>query len=134
MRGDTQGSEPEREPSARASKTSAVVAENEPTSTGIPPRLSGVLAYLFGVVTGIVFLVIERDSRFVRFHAMQSTMLFGGLLIVQAVLQVIPVIGGVVGFLLGVLGFVLWLHLMYRAWRGQYYKLPWIGERAQEFL
>lgn len=129
-----QGSEPERESEARVPETPAIVPENEPTSTGIPPRLAGVLTYLFGVITGIVFLVVERDSRFVRFHAMQSTMLFGGLLIVQAVLQVIPVIGGVVGFLLWLAGVVLWLHLMYRAWLGQYYKLPWIGERAQEFL
>jgi uncharacterized membrane protein len=128
-----QGSEPEREAEARVVGTSPIVPDDEPTSTGLSPRLAGVLAYLFLVITGVVFLVIERDSRFVRFHAMQSTILFGGLLIVQAVLQVIPVIGGVVGFLLGVLGFVLWLHLMYRAWRGQYYKLPWIGDRAEEF-
>ena len=45
------------------------------SSTGLEPKLAGLLTYLFGPITGVVFLVLEKKSSFVRFHAMQSTAL-----------------------------------------------------------
>ena len=48
------------------------------SSTGLDPNLAAALAYLLGFLTGILFLVIEKDSKFVRFHALQSTMVFLG--------------------------------------------------------
>ena len=41
------------------------------TSTGIQPNVAGLLAYVVGFVTGIIFFVIEKENKFVRFHAMQ---------------------------------------------------------------
>ncbi len=110
----------------------ALIAPDERTSTGLEPRLAAVLAYLLGILSAILLLVIEKKSRFVRFHAMQSLLTFGGLLIIQLVLQVIPLLGQLLSFAVGVIGVVLWLHLMYRAWQGQFYKLPYVGDRAAE--
>ena len=45
------------------------------------PKLMGALAYLLGPITGILFLLMEKGNKFVRFHAMQSTILFGGLFV-----------------------------------------------------
>src|SRR3989344_4697379 len=50
------------------------------------PKLMGALAYLLGPITGILFLLMEKGNKFVRFHAMQSTILFGGLFVVNIVL------------------------------------------------
>ena len=44
----------------------------EKTSTGLDENVAGLLCYILGWITGIVFLVIEPDNKFVRFHALQS--------------------------------------------------------------
>lgn len=125
--------EPDQPPVAGGEEPE-IVGADERTSLGIEPKLAGVLAYLLGFISGVVLLVIERDSPFVRFHAMQSVLTFGALLIVQIVLRVIPLLGGLLSLLVFLVGVVLWLHLMYRAWQGQFYKLPYLGDRAEEFV
>jgi uncharacterized membrane protein len=63
---------------------------------------------------------------------MQSTLGFGALFVVYVVAGLVPLLGPALAFLLSAVGVVLWLHLMYRAWQGQWYKLPWIGDVAEE--
>ena len=73
------------------------------TSTGLAPNVAGALAYLLGPITGILFLVIEKENRFVRFHAMQSTVLCVAWIIVSfglTFLTAVPVLGWIVGILL----------------------------------
>ena len=70
-------------------------------------NLMGAVAYLLGFVTGIVLLLIEKKSKFVRFHAMQSTLLFGGIFIANVVLGFVPILGWLVGLLLSLASFVL---------------------------
>jgi len=53
------------------------------TSTGINPTVAGLLSYLLGFVTGIIFLVIEKENRFVRFHAATGNFLDGRLVPVR---------------------------------------------------
>ena len=67
------------------------------TSTGMQPNVAGLLCYLVGFVTGIVFLIIEKENKFVRFHAMQSIIVFGGLFVLQIILSFIPFIGWIIG-------------------------------------
>ena len=100
----------------------------ERSSTGLEPRLAAVLSYLFGFVTGIVFLVIERDSTYVRFHAMQSTVTFISLFVVGMIAQVVPF----VSVLVNVASLGVWALLMVKAWQGERYMLPMIGEMAEE--
>lgn len=97
-------------------------------------NLMGAAAYLLGFITGIIFLLVEKDSKFVRFHAMQSTLLFGGLFIVNMVLGFIPILGWLVGLLLAFAAFILWIVLMWKAFQGEMYKLPYVGAMAEKQL
>lgn len=97
--------------------------EKERSSTGLEENVAAFFCYLVGFVTGIVFLVVEKKSSFVKFHARQSTITF---LIILA-LSWIPVIG----FLFWILGVFLWLLLMIKALQGQKYLLPIVGKMAE---
>ena len=104
----------------------------EPASTGLDPNVAALLAYLLGLVTGIVFWVIEKDSEFVRFHAVQSTLLFGGLLLLNLFGGLIPVVGVIVTIVIGPVAFALCLFLMLKAFQGERFKLPVVGDMAEE--
>ncbi len=97
--------------------------EKEQSSTGLEANVAGFLCYLLGFVTGIIFLVVEKQSSFVKFHAKQSTITF---LIILA-LSWIPVIG----FLFWILGVILWLLLMIKALQGKQYSLPIVGKLVE---
>ncbi|MBI5465330.1 DUF4870 domain-containing protein [Candidatus Gottesmanbacteria bacterium] len=97
-------------------------------------NLMGALTYLLGFITGIIFLLVEKQSKFVRFHAMQSTILFGGLFVVNVALGFIPLLGWLAGLLLSLLGFVLWIVLMWKAFQGEMYKVPYVGDIAEKQL
>lgn len=103
-----------------------------PSSTGLDPKVAGLLCYLVGFVTGIIFLVIEKENRFVKFHAMQSIIVFGTLTVVNIVLGFIPVIGWIVGFIITPLTFILWIVLMLLALQGKQFKLPFAGDIAEQ--
>jgi uncharacterized membrane protein len=115
------------------------------TSTGLDENLAGALSYVLGFITGAVFFVLEEDNQFVKFHAAQSIVfslsvaaLGIALSIVSAVLGFIPVVGdllgGIVGLgntLLSVVFFVGWLFLMYKAYSHEAYELPVLGGIAR---
>ncbi len=101
------------------------------TSLGIEENLEGALCYLLGFITGIVFYVLEPKNRFVRFHAMQSIIIFLPLFIISFVLGFIPVIGWIIGTLLWILVLILWLILMIKAYQGILFKIPIAGDIAQ---
>jgi uncharacterized membrane protein len=84
--------------------------ETKKTALGLEENIEGLLTYVLGWVSAIVFLVLEPENRFVRFHAMQSLVTFGAITIILI---------------------VLWLWLMYKAYLGEMYKLPTIGDFAE---
>jgi len=90
------------------------------------------LSYLLGFITGVAFLVLEKDDRYVRFHAMQSTLVFGGLLVLNILLGMVPILGWLISFLLLPVTLVLWLVLMFKAYQGEKFKLPYVGEIAEQ--
>ena len=105
----------------------------EKTSTGLDANLAAALSYLVGFVTGAIFLVVEKENRFVRFHAMQSTLLFAGIVALDILLQIVPLLGAlVVLFLVVPASAFLWLFLMFKAYQGEEYKLPVIGQIASD--
>ena len=67
--------------------------EKQTSSTGLDENVAGFLCYLFGFITGIVFLAVEKKSRFVKFHAMQSTITFLSLFVITIIIGWIPIIG-----------------------------------------
>ncbi len=105
--------------------------EKERSSTGLEENVAGFLCYIFGFITGIVFLVVEKKSSFVRFHAMQSTITFLGLFVISFVIGMIPIIGLLV-YPIWILSIILWLILMVKALRGERYALPIVGKMAEE--
>lgn len=109
------------------------------TSTGLAPHVAGGLAYVLTFVSGIVFLLVEKENEFVRFHAAQSVVVFGALgvanialNVLAAIIGVLPVIGDPLALLLGVTaglvlglgGFVLWIVLMTKAFTGSAFEIP----------
>ena len=69
-----------------------------------------------------------------RFHAMQSTILFGGFFVVNIALGFIPLLGWLTSMILSLVVFVLWIVLMWKAFQGEYFKLPTVGDLAEEWL
>ncbi len=90
------------------------------------------LCYLFGWVTGLIFFLVEPKNKFVRFHAVQSIALTVVLMVIYIILFIIPVIGWIISMLLGIAVFVLWIILMLRAYQGKMYKLPIVGNFAEQ--
>lgn len=97
-------------------------------------NLMAAASYLLGFVTGIIMLLIEKQSKFVRFHAMQSTILFGGVFLANIALGFIPILGWLVGLVLSLTAFILWIVLMWKAFQGEMYKVPYVGELAEKQL
>ena len=108
------------------------MAKKGKTSLGLSENVEGALAYLLGWLTGIIFYLLERKSKFVRFHAMQSIIVFLGITIVTYFLALIPIFGWMLSALINLLSFILWIVLMIKAYQGEKYKLPWVGEIAEE--
>jgi len=104
----------------------------EKTSIGLSENVAGLLCYLLGWISGIVFILLEPENKFVRFHAIQSIVVFGVLNVTGLILGWMPVIGGFFAFILSVLGFILWIVLMVKAYQGNKYKLPWAGDFAEK--
>jgi uncharacterized membrane protein len=105
----------------------------EKTASGFDANMAAALSYLVGFVTGIIFLLVEKENKFVRFHAMQSTLFFVGIIIIDVLLQVIPILGAlIVIFLLIPLSAIAWLLLMYKAYQGEEFRLPLVGRWAAE--
>ena len=95
-------------------------------------ELAGLLSYLLGFVSGIILLVLERKSSYVRFHAMQSTLTFIALFVIQMVSGFVPLIGWLIHLVTILATFVLWIVLMVKAFQGERYQLPIVGEVAEE--
>jgi len=101
------------------------------TSEGLAENVAGLLCYLAGWITGIIFLLIDKRP-WVRFHAAQSIAVFGGLTVIQIALSVMSsTIGGLLGFglmsmlglLVGLITFILWILLMVKAYKHETFKV-----------
>jgi len=113
------------------------------TSIGLQPNIAGLLCYVALWVTGIIFVVIEKKSQFVKFHAWQSIMTFGILTVVQIIISILGAIAlstfsfglwqfaHVVGILVWLLTVGLWIALMVLAYSGKMWKVPLVGDWAE---
>ncbi len=100
------------------------------TSSGLEENVAGLLCYILGWVTGLVFILIEQENKFVRFHAMQSIIVFGAITIVGVILSWILFLG----LIIWLLGLALWIVLMVKAYQGIKYKVPWAGNLAEKWV
>lgn len=104
--------------------------EKVKSGSGLPQNAAAALAYAGGWITGLIFLLIEKKDELVRFHAMQSIVVFGGL----TILAMVPVIGWILSPFVMILSFILWLVLIVKAWQGEKFELPIVGEFAKKQL
>ncbi len=117
------------------------------TPSGLKENVAGLLCYVLGWVTGLIFFLIDKRP-YVRFHAAQSMVVFGGLHILRIVLAMLFGVSmmfgagmGWTGFSLGWLLFwvigmvalILWIVLMVKAYQGQRFKVPFAGDLAESF-
>lgn len=102
----------------------------EKKGTGLPKNTAAALCYVLGWITGIVFLLIEKEDKFVRFHAMQSVVTFG----ILTVASFMPLIGWILSPFIMIIGFVLWLVLIIKAYQGEEFELPVVGKLARQWL
>lgn len=112
--------------------------------SGLNANTAGALAYLGGIVTGILFLVIDpyKSDRFVRYHAFQSIFfnvawvalwiawMIIGLLLGAVTKGLFFIIQVPIDLLLMVGGFALWAFLMFSAYQAKTTRLPLIGALA----
>ena len=107
---------------------------------GLQENVAGLLCYAAGWVTGLIFFLIDKRP-YVRFHAMQSMIVFGALNVLYWLFLWSGWFGGFIGFailgllssLLGLLMLVIWILCMVKAYQGQRFKLPLIGDLAENF-
>lgn len=103
------------------------------TSLGMDENLEAALTYVLGFISGIIFFLIEKDNKTVKFHAVQSVITFGAIFIISYLLNYIPILGGLLNFLLRPISILLGLFLMYKAYKGGVYKLPIMGKYAEKY-
>jgi uncharacterized membrane protein len=111
------------------------------TQSGLSENVAGLLCYLLGWVTGLIFYFIDKRP-FVRFHAAQSIVVFGGLMVIRIVLSMMFVAGGAAGlsvgfgllWLVSILGVVLWILLMIKAYQGEKFRIPLAADLADQMF
>ena len=107
------------------------MAEQQEVTTEIDKTTLGALSYILLFITGLLFYLIYKD-RFIRFHARQSVFVFGPLVILLFVFSALGL--REMGRLLWVLIFTLWLVLIYKAWLGQEWRVPVLGDMVDDIL
>ena len=106
------------------------------SSTGLDANVAAGIAYILTWLTGLIFYLIEKESRFVRFHAMQAILLgaaFFVVMIVMRILGAIPLIGFVAGLasiVIWLAFLAIWIYCLVMAFTGKDFKLPVIGDIA----
>ncbi|HYO46009.1 MAG TPA: DUF4870 domain-containing protein [Gemmatimonadota bacterium] len=112
------------------------------SSTGLDPKLAGLLCYILGIITGLIFFLIEKSNDVVRFHAAQSIVFSGSVIVLWIVLMILGLIltsiSWTLGNLYGLLTllvwlglFVVWVVLLIKGYSGTKWKLPVLGDLAE---
>ena len=112
------------------------------TSTGLDPKLAGLLCYILGIITGLIFFLIEKSNDVVRFHAAQSILFSGSMIVLWILITILQFvilsislslgsIFSLLTMLLGLAVFVLWVVLLIKGYSGEKWKLPVIGDMAE---
>lgn len=125
--------------------------KNAETNTGLDENVAAALSYVFGWVTGIVMFLVESDNEHVRFHAAQSIVVFGGLMVLSIVVgffstglafmtgggivsTLISMIIGLVSFVIWIAVLVLWVYLIARTYQGKDPRVPVAAGIAEDFV
>jgi len=103
-----------------------------PTDIGLEANVAACLAYLVGLLSGLIIFLIEKKNKFVRFHALQSILFSIVISVLLWILLWIPILGWMLSGLVMLGSFVLWIVLLVKAYQGEQIKLPVIGDIAEK--
>ena len=118
------------------------------TSLGVAPNVAGLLCYApccIGLIFSIVAVIVEKQNRFLRFHAFQGLLFHGALFVVVVAVQILLILVGFVSAGLALIGHMLWLLvalgilgveilLMVKAYNNEEYELPTLGAMARKYM
>lgn len=113
------------------------------SGTGLAPNIASLLCYVCMPITSIIFLVIEKQDADVKFHAWQGTLFGGGYIVALVALQILRALfswiagflGAFVGIfipLLGLVAFIGWILCLVKAYQGERWRIPVIGDIAAQ--
>ncbi len=104
------------------------------TTGGLTSNVAGLLCYVLGFITGILFLVLEPFNKdpFVRFHAFQSIFFNIAWIVLSVASGIIPFVGWLLSIFIWLGGLALWVVLMVQAYQNKKWKLPVIGDIAEK--
>jgi uncharacterized membrane protein len=105
-------------------------AEVGKSSTGMNANLAALLSYVLGVLSGVIFFLVEKESKFVKFHAMQSIGFSLASAVASLVLAFIPIVNVILLPLFQLAALVVWIILMVLAYQGKPFRLPVLGDVA----
>ena len=127
--------------------------ESQSVAGDLEPNVAAALSYLLGFVTGLIFFLVEEDDEFVRFHAAQSMVVFGGLFVLYIILNFVSgffttMAFGTVGFTFGFVALIfsliwlvlalgglgLWIYLMVTAYQGDRTEIPIAAGIAEDLV
>src|SRR5699024_11014171 len=89
--------------------------------TNLEENVTELLCFLVCFVTDIIFIIIEKNSKFVRFHAMQSIVFFGGLVVINFIVGFLP-FSTILSGLISLFTFIMWIVFMVKAYQKEYFK------------
>ncbi len=119
------------------SEPKPIEVQKPKTSIGLEENVAGLLCYLLTWVTGLIFLLLEKENKFVRFHAMQSLVTFLSLMVVVWILSFIAMFVFILEPLVWIVNLVIlvfWIVGMIKAYQGETYKFPVFGNIAESLL
>jgi uncharacterized membrane protein len=123
------------------SENDNTITGSKKTSMGLDENVEGALCYVLGFVTGIVFLLMEKDNKFVKFHAIQSIVISLILIIVNMLITTLLYsmfsyatmwLAASISSLISLVGLAILLVLIIKAFQGEMFKLPVIGDIAEK--
>jgi uncharacterized membrane protein len=119
---------------SKTEEASANTSKPVSNPVNLDPNISAVFCYLIPVVGGIIFLITDKKSKFVKFHATQSILfwvLVWGASLIATSLRIIY-IGFILSPMISLAAFAIWVFLMVKAYRNEEYELPYLGKIAKD--
>ena len=100
---------------------------------GLSDNVAGMLAYVT-IIPAIIFLVMEpyNRNRFIRFHSFQCLFIFVALVAIHIILGFVPIVGWAISILVSLASLALWIVLLIKAYNGQMWKVPVVGDIAEK--
>jgi uncharacterized membrane protein len=111
------------------------------SSSGLSSNVASLLCYICMPITSIIFMLVEKEDKDVQFHAWQGTAFGVAYIVTVIALEVLSVlVGAIIGFLgiifglfvplIGIVAFITWIICMVKAYQGERWKIPYIGDFA----